>query len=203
MTVPPACDTVTGSVPLEKLSRARIIEALNLLGRLAEKEGVTLELCLFGGASLMLAYGARDTTKDLDVVARPSDVTLRLAQAVASELGLDGSWLNDGVRQFVSDLGTFAPLEIHDLEATARRRLHITRPSASYLLAMKCLAARSPLPGYDGDVADIRFLVQKMGIRSLNEIEAHIDRFYPHDTLSPRARELLSGLLSESGKEEG
>jgi hypothetical protein len=190
-------------VPLEKLSRARILEALNLLGRLAEKEGATLELCLYGGAAFMLAYGARDTTKDLDVVAKPSDVTARLAKAVADELGLDENWLNDHVRQFVSDLGTFAPLEIHDLEATAKQRLRITRPSASYLLAMKCLAGRSSLPGYDGDIADIRFLIQKMGLRSLVEIETHVDRFYPHDTLSPRTRELLTGLLAESQKEEG
>ncbi len=190
------------NVPLEKLSRARILEALNLLGRLAEQEGVTLELCLYGGAALMLAYGARDSTKDLDVIAHPSDVTARLAQSVAADLGLDESWLNDSVRQFVSDLGTFAPLEIHDLEATAKQRLRITRPSASYLLAMKCMAGRSALPGYAGDVADIRFLIQKMGIRTLTEIEAHMDRYYPRDPPTPRARELLAGLLSEARKGE-
>jgi hypothetical protein len=184
-------------VPLEKLSRARIVEALNLLGRLAEKEGATLELCLYGGAAFMLAYGARDTTKDLDVVAKPSDVTARLAQAVADALGLDRSWLNEGVKQFVSDLGTFAPLEIHELESAAKQRLRITRPSASYLLAMKCLAGRSALPGYEGDFADIRFLLQRLGIRSISEIEAHIDRFYPHDTLTPRTQEILAGVLAE------
>jgi len=191
-----------GRVPLEKLSRARILEALNLLGRLAEQAGVTLELCLYGGGTMMLAYGARDSTKDLDVIARPSDVTTQLARTVADELGLDESWLNDGVRQFISDHGTFAPLEIHDLETAAKQRLRITRPSAGYLLAMKCMAGRSPLPGYEGDVADIRFLLRKMGIRSLAEVEAYLNRFYPHDGLSPRARELVEGLLSEPLKEE-
>jgi hypothetical protein len=40
-------------MPLEKLTRARITEALNLLGQLAEAEGVTLELCLYRGTAMM------------------------------------------------------------------------------------------------------------------------------------------------------
>src|SRR5687768_1335882 len=99
-------------MPLEKLTRARIVEALNLLGELAEQENVTLELCLFGGSAMMLAYSARETTKDVDVMARPSDVVLRLGRVVAQQLNLPESWMNNDVRRFVSDNGTFAPLEI-------------------------------------------------------------------------------------------
>jgi hypothetical protein len=38
----------TALVPVEKLTRARIIEALNLLGQLAAEENLTLELCIYG-----------------------------------------------------------------------------------------------------------------------------------------------------------
>ena len=127
-------------MPLEKLTHARVIEALNLLGELAEQEQVMLELCIYGGSAMMLAYGAREVTKDVDVVAKPADVAERLSRRVAEQLGLTEAWLNSDVRRFVSNQGTFAPLEIQDLEVTAKRRLKITRPSASYLLAMKCLA---------------------------------------------------------------
>lgn len=189
-------------MPLEKLTRARIVEALNLLGQLAEGEGVTLELCLYGGTAMMLAYSARESTKDIDVIARPSEVTLALARRVAERLGLAATWLNDDVRRFVSLDGTFAPLEIQELENAARRRLKITRPSASYLLAMKCLAGRSALPGYDVDFADIRFLIRKMGILSAAQVEEHLKRFYPHDTLSPLVRENIEGILAEGGQRE-
>ena len=54
-------------MPLEKLTRARVVEAFNLLGEFAEQEQVTLELCLYGGRAMMLAYSARETTKDVDV----------------------------------------------------------------------------------------------------------------------------------------
>ncbi len=184
-------------MPLEKLTRARMLEALNLLGELAEQEQVTLELCLYGGSAMMLAYSARETTKDVDVVARPSEVVLRLATTVAEQLNLDPSWMNDDVRRFVSDRGTFAPLEIQGLELSAKRRLKITRASAGYLLAMKCLAGRSALPGFAGDIPDIRFLIREMGVRTLDEVQAHLERFYPDEVLNPRLREIITSLLEE------
>jgi len=183
-------------MPLEKLTRARIVQALNLLGELAEQEDVTLELCLFGGSAMMLAYRARETTKDVDVIARPSEVAFRLAQTVAERLGLPESWMNNDVRRFVSDQGTFAPLEVQELESSAKRRLRILRASAGYLLAMKCLAGRSALPGFSGDIEDIKFLIRKMGIRHITQIQDQIDRFYPNDTFSPQLRETIDGILA-------
>ncbi len=52
-----ACVIIGIQMPLEQLTRARIVEALNLLGELAEREDVTLELCVYGGTAMMLAYG--------------------------------------------------------------------------------------------------------------------------------------------------
>lgn len=182
-------------MPLEKLTRARMIQALNRLGQLAERDGVTVELCLFGGAAMMLAYAARESTKDVDAVVRPTDVAARLARQVAAELDLDESWLNGEVGRFASESGTFTPLEIEELESAARHHLKITRASAGYLLAMKCLACRPELPGHRGDIADLRFLIGKMGIQSIQEVEACLDRFYPRDALSPRARQVIAGLL--------
>src|SRR5439155_17576826 len=173
---------------------------LNLLGELAEQEDVTLELCIYGGSAMILAYAARETTKDVDVIAKPTDVVERLSRRVAERMGLAEGWLNNDVRRFVSDQGTYAPLEIEELETAAKRRLKITRPSASYLLAMKCLAGRPPLPGYPGDIQDIGFLVRKMGITSAAQVEQHLERFYPRDALTPKMRELIEGILQEGEK---
>ncbi|MCI0538714.1 MAG: DUF6036 family nucleotidyltransferase [Verrucomicrobiales bacterium] len=182
-------------MPLENLTRSRIVEALNRLGQKAEREAVQLEVCIYGGSAMLLAYGARETTKDVDAIIRPSNVAARLVAEVARELSLHDSWLNDTVRRFVSDAGTFAPLEIQELETAARQHLKITRPSASYLLAMKCLACRAGLPGYPGDIEDIRFLIGKMNLRTLNQVEDHVARFYPHDSLTASARAIIEGLL--------
>jgi len=188
-------------MPLEKLNRARVVQALNRLGRLAEQEGVILELCMYGGAAMMLAYAARESTKDVDAVVRPGGVAVRLARQVATELGLDESWLNSDVGRFASESGTFAPLDIEELESTARHHLKITRASAGYLFAMKCLACRPELPGHRGDISDLRFLIEKMGIQSIQQVEAQVDRFYPHDVLSPQARQVIVDLLPRPGGE--
>jgi hypothetical protein len=182
-------------MPLEQLTRARIVEALNLLGELAEQEQVTLELCVFGGGAMMLAYGTRRTTKDVDAIMRPSDIARQLAKLVAERLSLSENWLNDDLKQFVSAAGTFASLEIEELESAARKHLKITRASAAYLLAMKCLACRIGVPGQFGDLDDIRFLIKKMDIRTVEQIELLIERFYPHDTLMDQARTAIEDLL--------
>jgi len=58
------------------------------------------------------------------------------------------------------------------------------------------------LPGYKGDIHDIEFLVRKMNIRTLEEIEKHIERFYPYDGLTSSAEEIIKGLLPNAGEEE-
>jgi hypothetical protein len=52
-------------------------------------------------------------------------------------------------------------------------------------------------PGYIGDIGDIRFLIRKMGIRTVDQIQEHLERFYPDEVLTPRLRELIQGLLAE------
>lgn len=184
------------------MTRARIVEALNLLGLLAEQEQLTLELCIDGGSAMMLAYAAREATKDVDVTAKPAEAVIRLARTVGERLGLDENWLNNDVRQFTSIEGRFAPLLVQDLEETAKARLKITRPSASYLLAMKCVAGRSSLPGQTGDMEDIEFLVRKMGLRSIGDVEEIVGKFYPDQPLTKRVRELILGVLARKEREK-
>src|SRR6266850_3762123 len=94
-------------MPLEQLTRERVVEALSLLGRKAAEANVELEMCIYGGSAMMLAYDSRESTKDEDAIVKPSDIALRLAKEVANQLGLHESWLNDDVKRFVSDLGDF------------------------------------------------------------------------------------------------
>ena len=143
----------------------------------------------------MLAYGSRESTKDVDAVVKPSGIAQRLVREVAEELDLHPSWLNDDVKRFLSEAGSFAPLQIQALEDAAKRRLKITRPSAGYLLAMKCLSCRSPLPGYPGDLEDIRFLIHKLKLRSIEQVEEQVARFYPYDALTAQAKATIEGLV--------
>ena len=60
---------------------------------------------------------------------------------------------------------------------------------------MKLRACRPPLPGYSGDYGDIRFLVRKMDIESVEAAEAIHNKFFPHDALSDTAKEVVRGAI--------
>jgi hypothetical protein len=178
-------------VPYENLSRARITQALRRLGELAVEQKVTLEVSLYGGAVFALVYGSRDATKDVDAVVRPSEIAGKLALKVAKEFGLPEDWLNDQVKQFLAEKEAKRRLTEVDLGAGLR----VSVPTAAYLLAMKLRAARPPLPGYAGDRGDIRFLVKKMKIASVDAAEAVYGKFFPQDVLSEAAKEEVRGAI--------
>jgi hypothetical protein len=178
-------------VSYENLSRTQITQALRRLGELAHEQKVTLEVSLYGGAVFTLVYGSRDATKDVDAVVRQSEIAKKLALRVARELNLPEDWLNDQVKQFLAEKEAKRQLT----EADFGEGLRISVPTAAYLLAMKLRACRPPLPGYPGDYGDIRFLVQKMGIASVEAAEAIHDKFFPHDALSDTAKEVIRGAI--------
>lgn len=174
------------------LSKPTILAAFKRLGELALKESTQLELNLYGGCAMMLAFERRDITRDVDAIFQPASKARPLIRQVAAEMNLPEDWLNDDVRQFLAPSGPSRdlPLEIPGLRVMV--------PTASYLLAMKALAARRPLPGYEGDTPDLRFLIRKMGIDSLEEIQQHINRYYPDDVPTPAQQALLKEIIHQA-----
>jgi hypothetical protein len=71
----------------------------------------------------------------VDVIAKPSDSAQRLGNIVAERLRLQPGWLNDDVRRFASIDGTFAPLQIQELEAIAKHAygLRVLRAATCWL----------------------------------------------------------------------
>ncbi len=182
-------------MPLKNLTKEEILAGLTRLSELAQKEDVTLEVSLYGGALMMLAYDARQTTKDVDAIIRPPDVGRRLAAKVAQERGWHDDWLNDDVKQFVSTVETRDVWTPPGLNAPA---IKITKPTAKYLLAMKVMACRRSLPGYAGDEADIAFLLKKMAIKNAVEVERIIDKYFPDTVLPAATLVVIEKLLTPS-----
>ena len=161
------------------------------MGELAREQNTTLEVSLYGGAVFTLVYRSRETTKDVDAVVRQSELAGILAARVAGELALPDDWLNDHVKKFLAEKESKRELPQSDFG----EGLRVSVPTAAYLLAMKIRACRPPLPGYSGDYGDIRFLVGKMQIESVEAAEAIHDKFFPHDVLSDAAREVIRAAI--------
>jgi len=179
--------------PLWRLTRAQIVRALTRLGKLCAAAAIKAEIALYGGTVMMIAYDCRTATKNVDAVFHPVGVIEPLIRQVAVELKLPEDWMNSGVKAFVGAREArekFSELEIPGLV--------LTRPSAEYLLAMKCLAARLPTLFRAGDVDDIKFLIRKLRLRSIEEIDAIVGDYYGDRRLENGKRWLVEKLIAEA-----
>jgi len=177
---------------MKAITKAILIRALTRMGELAQHEDTKLEVCLYGGAVMMLAYDVREITKDVDAVIQPSELGWKLASMVGEELGLPEHWMNDDVKQFI------APAERTWVLPWDAPGIALTMPTAGYLLAMKALACRQPLPGFQGDLDDLRFLIRKTEVKSVDEIQDHIDRYYPDDVIPKEHVVVLKTIIEEA-----
>jgi hypothetical protein len=176
-----------------KLSREEILAALAALDRELGERGVLGEVCLFGGAVMVLAFNARLSTKDVDAVFHPTTVIRDLAAQVAAEANLPADWLNDGVKGFLS-----ARHEVTAGGLPQFQHLRLTMPTAEYLLAMKCMASRlGSAPGEADDTADIRFLIRHLSLRSPEAVMDIVSTYYPPARVPVKARFLVESLFEE------
>ena len=56
------------------------------------------------------------------------------------------------------------------------------------------------MPGYKGDEEDLRFLIRKLEISSIKDIQKHIDKYYPDDAPNESGRALLNQIIEEESK---
>jgi hypothetical protein len=137
---------------MERLTKAGIRRALEALAAALPVGDTPRELWVVGGAAMVLLYGARETTKDVDAFtlnAATSSELRAAAASVASQIGLPEDWLNDGAKGYLVGL---APGEL----LFGAPSLEVRSVAAPQLLAMKLCAWRDDL-----DVADARLLLSR------------------------------------------
>lgn len=144
--------------------------------RLAEKD-VEGEVVLCGGAVMALVYDARPSTKDIDALFAPASAIREIAREMAEEHGLEDDWFNDAAKGFIDtrlmgfeDVMTFS-------------HLRVRRPGDEEMLALKLASARED--SFDAD--DALFLMKLVGVKSLEQVYAIIERYIPSPRLTPMA----------------
>src|SRR5437867_2566437 len=175
------------------LTREAILAALRALSDELGKQGVTGEVCLFGGTVMVLAFTARLTTKDVDAIFQPTLLIRELARRISEEQRLPPEWLNDGVKGYVSSRHQTTAGNLPQFPS-----LRLTMPVPEYLLAMKCMAARLGATSDEpSDVTDIVFLIQHLGLRSAQAVLDIVARYYPANRISVKTQYLVEGLFEE------
>ena len=163
----------------------RLFELLDCELGNVEAEG---ELYLVGGAVMCLALNARDATRNVDALFKPTKIIRQAAARVAAEANVPEDWLNDAVNGYLSPRGDFDPfLELPHL------RVLVARPP--YLLAMKCAAMR--LSEEFHDVDDVRYLLRYLNISSVCEAIDVVTQYFDESQLLPKTNLALEEILGE------
>jgi hypothetical protein len=169
-----------------RLNRENMLRLLELLDEELAAEEATGELYLVGGAVMCLALDARDATRDVDALFRPTRVVREAARRVAGRAEVAEDWLNGAVKGFLGSRGEYDPfLDLDHL------KVFVARPA--YLLAMKCAAMR--LGEEFHDLEDVRFLLRALDLTSVDEALAVVTRYFDAERLPAKTRLALEELL--------
>ncbi len=168
------------------LDRERLHELFRRLGERLQRRGVLGDVYVIGGAAMALAYDARRATRDVDAVYVPHGIVQQEAHALAAEEGLPRWWLNEQASAYMAPGGDPTAAVSFDHPG-----LRVSTASPEHLLAMKALASRRR------DADDLRLLIERLGLRSVDEVVEVCERVFPRERLPDRARLLLEDLFAE------
>jgi hypothetical protein len=168
---------------LDSQTILKLFEALN---RELQSVGVRGEIGICRGAVMCLVFHARESTKDVDAIFKPTREIREASVAVAEKLGVREDWLNDAAKGYFLTQPT-----VHDVVELTN--LRVWAPQAGYMLAMKCLSSR-----FDShDIDDVRFLLKHLGIESVEEACRIVEQYVPRKIIPPKTQFLLEELLAD------
>lgn len=158
---------------------------MRLLGTVVDRvaaDGVSGRVYVVGGAAMSLRYYPdgveRHPTEDIDAVFTPVEPIIAAVEEVAREERLALDWFNNKMRGFLPPL-----VELDGEVLFARGGVKVVVAPAELLLAMKARACRL---GRDDE--DIAVLIRHLGIVSIDEVDALVERMWLGEVEIPPAR---------------
>jgi hypothetical protein len=169
------------------VNQKQILRAFRALNDELAGAGVKAEVGIVGGAAMLLAFNAREATRDVDAVFSPVSSVRAAAARVAAAQGLPRDWLNDAAKGYMP-ADTQPRSILLDLP-----HLAVWTPPAQYLLAMKAIAAR-----FDShDAADLRTLIAHLGLSRAEQVLQVIERYYPRNQIPAKTQFFLEELFEQ------
>ena len=153
-------------------------------------KSIPAEIVIIGGASILVNYGFREMTTDIDAVIHASSAMKDAINQVGDKFDLPKGWLNADFMQtssYSSNLDYYC-----NYYRTFSNVLHVRTVSAEYLVAMKLKAGRR----YKHDKSDIVCILAEHEKRgqsiSLNEIKKAVTNLYEDwQSISEDMREFI------------
>lgn len=163
--------------------------------------GMDAEIVLIGGASVLINYGFRDMTYDIDATYRAPSVMKEAINAVEDKFNLQTGWLNNDFEKTSSY--TDKLYEVSEYYRTLSNVLQVRTVKAEYLVAMKLVSGRQ----YKKDLSDIIGILREQ--RHIGKpldyemIDRAVIRMYGSwDRVSDFSKEFLMKALETSNLEQ-
>lgn len=159
------------------------------------------EIILIGGASILINYGFREMTYDMDAIIKSSGAMKDAINTVGDRLGLPVGWLNT---DFVNTSSYTPRLAEHSKHyKTFSNILQIRTVCAEYLVAMKLMAGRQ----YKNDLSDIIGVLIEQEERneplSFEKIQkAVIDLYDSYDKIPEQSRIFIEAVFKKEDLNE-
>ncbi len=125
------------------------LKALAKLFRKQNGKRATAEIILVGGAAVLVNYGFRDMTADIDAIIHASASIKDAINQIGDEYNLPNGWLNTDLMHTASYSEKLNEFSVY--YKTFYGILQVRSISAEYLIAMKCKSGRK----YKNDMSDI------------------------------------------------
>lgn len=157
---------------------------------------VPAEIILIGSAAILVNYGFRDSTTDIDAIIHASSAMKEAINLVGDRYQLPNNWLNsDFIRT-----SSYSPqlIEVSKYYRTYSNIVEIRTIDAQYLIAMKLKSGRK----YKSDLSDIVGILKEhdMNNRTLfiEDIQKAVNKLYKSwDSLSHDAQNFIEDIMKD------
>lgn len=162
---------------------------------------VPAEITLIGGASILINYGFRDMTTDVDAIVHASSSMKDAINRIGDRFDLPNGWLNTDFMRTTSYSPKLNQYSV--FYRTFANVLHVRTVSSEYLVAMKLRSGRK----YKNDLSDILGILaehERCGSPlTLNMIEQAVTNLYGGwDAISDDAKSFLTDAMNTGNYEQ-
>ena len=159
------------------------------------------EIILIGGAAILVNYGFRKMTTDVDAVVHAASSMKDAISRVGDKFNLPTGWLNADFKRTSSYTPRLEEFSVY--YKTFSNVLEIRTISSEYLIAMKLRSGRK----YKHDLSDIIGILNEHERRgkpiSMNEIDAAVQNLYDGwDQINIDVRRFIESAISNGNYEE-
>lgn len=148
---------------------------------------------MVGGGAMIMLYGRRTLTGDIDVaIAEGHGPVLDAVRRIAMRRGWPTTWLNEQASMYRPQAADPAPRPLYSSPS-----LTVMGASPEYMLAMKLQAARG------ADAGDLRLLLELCGVSAPEDALAIHDKLFPDRPAGDRQRRFLAMVLAAGGTDPG